>query len=199
MTPDGYKLVLAGDDHIGCTASVIIKLAVELSLAPITLNEFQRHTLKNYQTQWHWMCLHTPLYWHLLLQLSLLYCCPYYYRSNFNGHSNNGGLFGIPTNDDIKVMNDRFLEKINLPSNVDCDKTKMVYDITNACFLKYVINNHNPPYVSSTISPRGNHYWTDGAVHLRTQQHFMTGDTECLQKNQIFYLNSQCTGSCPKC
>ncbi|MFN9654790.1 MAG: AAA family ATPase, partial [Dolichospermum sp.] len=69
---------------------------------------------------------------------------------------------GIPTDDDIKVMNDRLLGKVDLPSNVDCDLTKIVYgcysnkkrnEITNACFLKYIIN-HNPLYDSSMEPPQ---------------------------------------------
>jgi len=67
---------------------------------------------------------------------------------------------GQPTDDDIQVMNERLLSKVKLPDIVDCDKTKIVYgcysnkqrnQITDACFLKYVMNNH--PLFHTSMTP----------------------------------------------
>ena len=64
---------------------------------------------------------------------------------------------GIPTEEDLNLVNERVLDKVTLPTIVDCKETKLVYgcytnkkrnQITDACFFKYVSSN-SPIFHSS--------------------------------------------------
>jgi hypothetical protein len=68
---------------------------------------------------------------------------------------------GSPTDEDIKVMNQRLLGKVTLPNIVDCNEINIAYgcytnkkrnQLTDACFLKFVSDN-NPPYNSNISAP----------------------------------------------
>jgi hypothetical protein len=54
---------------------------------------------------------------------------------------------GLPTDEDIDKMNERLLNKVTLPNNIDCSETRIAYgcytnkrrnQITDACFLQYI-------------------------------------------------------------
>jgi hypothetical protein len=64
---------------------------------------------------------------------------------------------GLPTDEDIDIMNQRLIQNIQLPTNVDCARTKVAYGcysnrmrnfITNGCFLKFVASD-SPAFNSS--------------------------------------------------
>jgi hypothetical protein len=65
---------------------------------------------------------------------------------------------GVPTVDDLAKINERLLPLVQLPENIDCNETRLVYGcytnkrrnaITDACFLNYVMRN-NPSTESDT-------------------------------------------------
>jgi hypothetical protein len=67
---------------------------------------------------------------------------------------------GKPTPNDLAMINRRLISLVELPSNMDCSETRIVYGcytnkrrntITNACFLNYVM--HNNPKMESDIQP----------------------------------------------
>lgn len=70
---------------------------------------------------------------------------------------------GTPTDDDIARMNERLIKHKELPTNVDCVKTKVAYGcysnkmrnfITNNVFLKYV--SQDSPSYGSSADPSSN-------------------------------------------
>jgi hypothetical protein len=63
---------------------------------------------------------------------------------------------GLVTDDDIRIINEPLLSKVQLPNSIDCNSKRFVYgcysnkkrkQLTEAAFLKYVTTN-NPKYTS---------------------------------------------------